>query len=52
MRIEHKKDVDAAIKEALAFKETVVMDFQVAKEENVFPIVPGGASIDQIIDMS
>ena len=34
MRIEKKKDVDAAIKTALACKETVVMDFQINKSLN------------------
>ncbi|MBA3065690.1 biosynthetic-type acetolactate synthase large subunit [bacterium] len=52
MRIEKKADVEGAIKKALSAKETVVMDFQVEKEENVSPMVPGGAPIDQILDLA
>ena len=52
MRIEKKADVAGAIKKALAAKETVVMDFQVAKEENVSPMVPGGAPIDHILELA
>ncbi|MEA2082236.1 MAG: biosynthetic-type acetolactate synthase large subunit [Elusimicrobiota bacterium] len=52
MRIEKKSGVEGAIKKALAAKGTVVMDFQVAKEENVSPMVPGGAPIDHILELA
>jgi acetolactate synthase-1/2/3 large subunit len=33
------------LKEALASPEPCVMDFQVDREENVYPMVPAGESI-------
>jgi len=50
--VKNKKDVDKAIKTALAAKETCVIDFKVREEENVSPMVPGGAAIDQILDLA
>ncbi len=49
IRVTKKKDVVPALKKALAAKGPVVMDFHVAKEENVFPMVPAGASLTQMI---
>lgn len=49
IRIEKKKDVRPAIKKALATKNTVIMDFIVEPEENVFPMVPAGKPINQMI---
>ncbi|MFH1415915.1 MAG: biosynthetic-type acetolactate synthase large subunit [Elusimicrobiota bacterium] len=49
IRIEKKKDVEAAIRTALKCNGPVVMDFIVEKEENVYPMVPAGAAIDEIL---
>lgn len=49
IRITKKKDVVPAIKKAISIKKPVVMDFHVAKEENVFPMVPAGANLKQMI---
>ena len=49
MRITKKKDVAAAIKKALKINNTVVMDFRVECEENVFPMVPAGEAINRMI---
>ncbi len=49
MRITKKKDVTPAIKKALKTKNTVVMDFRVEPEENVFPMVPAGQAINKMI---
>ncbi len=43
-------EVRSAIKEALASDKPVVIDFQITPEENVFPMVPAGAAINEIID--
>jgi len=43
-------EVRDAIKEALASDKPVVIDFKVAPEENVFPMVPAGAAINEVID--
>ncbi|MFH1304820.1 MAG: biosynthetic-type acetolactate synthase large subunit [Candidatus Omnitrophota bacterium] len=49
MRIRKKTDVHKAIKDALKIKGPVVMDFIIEREENVFPMVPAGESIDKMI---
>ncbi len=50
MRIERPQDVREAIEEAIRMPKTVIMDFQVEKEENVWPMVPAGAPISEMID--
>lgn len=49
MRITKKKDVRKAIDMALKINNTVVMDFRVEQEENVFPMVPAGEAINKMI---
>ncbi|MDO8536112.1 MAG: biosynthetic-type acetolactate synthase large subunit [Candidatus Omnitrophota bacterium] len=49
MRITKKKDVRKAIDKALKINNTVVMDFRVEQEENVFPMVPAGEAINKMI---
>jgi acetolactate synthase-1/2/3 large subunit len=50
IRVEKKKDVVPAIKKAIATPSPVVLDFIVAREENVFPMVPAGASLTEMLD--
>ncbi len=50
MRIEKPADVEPALKEAFARKNDLVfMDFKTDPTENVFPMVPGGKGLSQII---
>ncbi len=50
IRVEEKSKVKDAIKEALAYKQgPVVIDFIVEQEENVYPMVPAGAALDEIM---
>ncbi len=49
MRITKKSDVRPAIEEAIGTPETVILDFEVAREENVFPMVPAGKAIKEMI---
>jgi len=49
MRITKKKDVRKAIDKALKINNTVVIDFRVEQEENVFPMVPAGEAINKMI---
>jgi acetolactate synthase-1/2/3 large subunit len=49
MLITKKKEVRAAIDKALAINNTVIMDFRVEKEENVYPMVPAGEAINKMI---
>ena len=41
-----------AIEEALKTPGPVVMDFVIAPEENVFPMVPAGEAINRMISMA
>jgi acetolactate synthase-1/2/3 large subunit len=50
MRIEKPGDVEGALKEAFARKdELVFMDFITDQTENVFPMVPGGKGLSEMI---
>ncbi len=49
LRITEKEDVADAIREAIATKNTVLLDFIVDREANVMPMVPAGASIDEMM---
>ncbi len=48
-RIEKVKDVEPMLKEALLNDEPAVIDVLIAREENVFPMVPAGKSLNQMI---
>ena len=52
IKIKHKKDVVPAIKKALAHKGPVIVQCMVSREENVYPMVPAGNALDQIMDMA
>lgn len=50
MRIEKPSDVEPALKEAFARKSDLVfMDFRTDPSENVFPMVPGGKGLSEVI---
>jgi acetolactate synthase-1/2/3 large subunit len=50
MRIEKPSDVEPALREAFARKkELVFMDFQTDPKENVFPMVPGGKGLSEVV---
>jgi len=50
MRIDKPADVEPALKEALAMKDRLVfMDFITDQTENVFPMVPGGKGLSEMI---
>jgi acetolactate synthase-1/2/3 large subunit len=50
MRIEKPADVETALKEAFAMKDRLVfMDFLTDQTENVFPMVPGGKGLSEMI---
>jgi acetolactate synthase I/II/III large subunit len=50
IRVTAKEDVPAAIAEANAHPGPVLIDFHVMKEENVWPMVPAGASLAETIE--
>jgi acetolactate synthase-1/2/3 large subunit len=49
MCVQHARDVEDAVDEAWDYDGCVVIDFQVEREVNVFPIVPQGRSIGEMI---
>jgi acetolactate synthase-1/2/3 large subunit len=50
IRVEKKADVEPAIKRALSIKDKpIVIDFVVEREENVYPMIPGGKSVKDIL---
>ncbi len=50
IRVTKKEEVRKAIDKALSIDNTVVIDFVVEPEENVFPMVPAGEAINRMID--
>ena len=49
-RVTKKSEVESTIKKALEIDNVVMVDFRIAREENVYPMVPAGSPIDQMID--
>ena len=50
MRIDKPEDVEPALREAFSRKnDLVVMDFITDQTENVFPMVPGGKGLSEMI---
>ncbi|MDD3576318.1 acetolactate synthase 3 large subunit [Halothiobacillus sp.] len=50
MRIEKASDVEGALREAFAMRDRLVfMDFQTDPTENVYPMVPAGAGLNEMI---
>ncbi len=48
MTVNEKADVPKAIKKMQAEKRPCVVDFKIEREENVWPMVPAGASINEM----
>jgi len=49
VRVTKRTEVAPAVKESLAHEGTVVIDFRVEQEDSVFPMVPTGAALDEMI---
>mgnify|MGYP000937114538 CR=1 FL=1 len=49
IRVEEKDGVREALEAALAVDGPFVLDFRIEREENVFPMVPAGAAINEMI---
>jgi Thiamine pyrophosphate-requiring enzymes [acetolactate synthase, pyruvate dehydrogenase (cytochrome), glyoxylate carboligase, phosphonopyruvate decarboxylase] len=48
-RITRPQDLDGVLRQALATPGTVIVDVLVEKEENVYPMVPAGASLTDML---
>ncbi len=51
LRAKKKSDVKDVIKEAVKSERPTIIDFVVEREENVSPMVPAGAAINEILDL-
>jgi len=49
MRVESPDQVREALKTAIETEGPFVLDFRIEREENVFPMVPAGAAINEMI---
>jgi acetolactate synthase-1/2/3 large subunit len=49
MRVDDLSEVEEALRTAIATEGPYVMDFRIEREENVFPMVPAGAAINEMI---
>lgn len=50
IRVDSANEVAPAIKEALAVPKPVLIDFRIEPEECVWPMVPAGAALNEVID--
>jgi len=51
IKVTKPEEVDAALEKALASKDRpVLIDFEIDRDEKVFPMVPPGAPIDELIE--
>lgn len=48
-RVEDKKDVEQALIEMINYKGPYILDIKIEREENVYPMVPGGAPLSDMI---
>ncbi len=51
-QVEHPRDVGSAVDWALAMSGPVLIDFRVAPEENVFPMIPPGLGLSDMVEGS
>ncbi|MCD6186364.1 MAG: biosynthetic-type acetolactate synthase large subunit [Deltaproteobacteria bacterium] len=49
LRASKPEDVERVLSEGLSSKKTVIMEFVVEREESVYPMVPAGASITEML---
>ena len=48
-RVTEKKDVEKTLREAFKVDKPVIVDIRVEREENVYPMVPAGASLTEML---
>jgi len=50
LRVEHKKEVIPAIQKAMEEPGPFLIDFNIEPEENVYPMVPPGAALSEVLE--
>ena len=48
-KVLHRPELDEAVREMLEFKGPYLLEISIEKEDNVFPMVPSGASVSDVI---
>jgi len=51
LRVEHREEVIPSIQKAMKYRGPFLIDFVIEPEENVYPMVPPGASLAQLMEM-
>ena len=49
VKIANKKDLKSKLKKLIESDEAVLIEFIVEKEENVYPMIPAGTSVEQMV---
>ncbi|MBO6265834.1 MAG: acetolactate synthase large subunit, partial [Acidaminococcaceae bacterium] len=49
IKVTDPRKLDNAVKTALKSKDSMLVDVAIPNDENVFPMVPGGARLDEMI---
>jgi len=49
LRATKPEEVEAVIKKAFATPGPVIMEFKISREENVMPMVPAGAALNEMV---
>jgi acetolactate synthase-1/2/3 large subunit len=50
IRVTSRDEVESAVRRAMAIEGTVILDFTIESEANVFPMIPSGKTIKQMIE--
>jgi acetolactate synthase-1/2/3 large subunit len=51
IRVTSRDEVEAAVKRAMETEGTVIVDFAIESEANVFPMIPSGKTVKQMIEV-
>ncbi|MFW6195541.1 MAG: biosynthetic-type acetolactate synthase large subunit, partial [Chloroflexota bacterium] len=50
LRVESQEDLESGIREAMEHPGPVIIDFRIFAEENVYPMIPSGQSVAELIE--
>jgi acetolactate synthase-1/2/3 large subunit len=48
-RVLDRADLEPTLKAALATPHTAIVDVHISREENVYPMIPSGASLEEML---
>jgi acetolactate synthase-1/2/3 large subunit len=50
LRVQNPDEVEAAVASARAFAGPVLIDFEMAAEQNIFPMMPPGVGLSDLLE--